>query len=250
MGSKFFKKERLPKKIGDVLKPGSEFAKRTKVLFLSAFSQKSGTAPKSYRLKIAVRFIVPVLAVFSMINIGAAYADSQNIAATSPLYPLKRYSESVKLVFADKYSRPKLELELAGRRVEEIKDLELLADENDDKSAEKDQEEAKRDNKPRNEEKASYEDKIRSLADDLEKKLDRYMEETGLEDYPKEKSGELCESLNSIVQSRSREIDTIIEKRPKVIDRFQKCWDRANEDEDNNLKSEIKSRERKGRKEK
>jgi hypothetical protein len=53
----------------------------------------------------------------------SAYADTANVAADSPLYPLKRLTENVQLALTPVSSQGQLEATLATRRAHEIDDL-------------------------------------------------------------------------------------------------------------------------------
>jgi hypothetical protein len=118
-------------KIKKLLKPRKEFTEKTKTAFLAVFdvAHPVGTAAASARAtqnrfgifaKTAIAFAA-ILAIFASASV---YADTANVAADSPLYPLKRLDESVQLAVAPVPEKAQLQATFAARRANEIADLE------------------------------------------------------------------------------------------------------------------------------
>lgn len=106
--------------------PRREFVEKTKGRFLAVFDAhygiqdmrhaSRGMAGWTKGLIVAGAFVAVMVSV-------SAYADTANVAADSPLYPLKRLSENVQLALTPASGQAKLEVTLAARRANEIQDL-------------------------------------------------------------------------------------------------------------------------------
>ncbi|MBU6501011.1 MAG: hypothetical protein KGJ89_02695 [Patescibacteria group bacterium] len=116
----FFEQDKLPSRLRNTLAPGKEFAKKSRGVFLALFENKfMKTVPRN-RFSFAFRTILAVVAIIGFTNILAAYADNQSVNPTSPLYPLKRYHESLVLAFASSNDKPQLQIQMAEERLNEI----------------------------------------------------------------------------------------------------------------------------------
>ncbi len=128
--------EKLPRGVKRILKPRKEFTKQTKTMFLAVFDvAHRGTGDGAMEANILVKrpmhaklgvlakvFITG--AAFASIFVGVSvYADASNVTASSPLYPLKRLSETVRLAIAPNQEKPQLQASFAARRAGEISKL-------------------------------------------------------------------------------------------------------------------------------
>ena len=105
-------------------KPNKEFKERNKTVFLSAFRSKFiGIPQRAPAFRYFIRGAAFGAALVLVLTAGATYADQKNVGATSVLYPLKRTSEAVKVAFTSQSEKPGFHLELAERRLEEIKEV-------------------------------------------------------------------------------------------------------------------------------
>lgn len=103
-------------------KPNKEFKERSKTVFLSAFGAKfPKTAPKAASFTYFLRAAAFGAAFVLVLTAGATYADQENVGASNILYPLKRTTEAVKVALTSESKKPEVHLELAKRRLEEIK---------------------------------------------------------------------------------------------------------------------------------
>ena len=130
---KFFisKTKQLPPAAQKGLLPRKEFLTKGKDGFLAAFDA-SALAMNARPAR------PPYTTIFFKVGIGtmaalciavgvSAYADTANVPATSPLYPLKRLSESVQLALTPAPEKAKLQATFAVRRAEEIAALQISA---------------------------------------------------------------------------------------------------------------------------
>lgn len=121
-----------PNDIKKLIAPTGEFNEKAKRQFLAVFDtsalaansaadsmQKPGRAGMAAWLKALI--VIGALAAV-MVSVSA-YADTKNVAADNPLYPLKRLSENVRLAFTPASEKSQLEATLATRRADEIQDL-------------------------------------------------------------------------------------------------------------------------------
>lgn len=105
-------------------KPNKDFKERSKVLFLSAYKTKFPIeAQKAPAFRYFLRGAAFGAAMVVVLTAGATYADQKNVGVSSVLYPLKRTSESVKVAFTNQSEKTEIHLELAERRLEEIKEV-------------------------------------------------------------------------------------------------------------------------------
>lgn len=110
--------------------PTKEFKEKAKARFLAAFDARYPAPPPVFarprapEFILAMRALVIVLAIAAVVIGGASvYADTANVPADNPLYPLKRLDESVQLTLTVPAAKPQLEATLAARRANEIIDL-------------------------------------------------------------------------------------------------------------------------------
>ena len=73
---------------------------------------------------IAARVLIACGALVAIFAGMSVYADTANVAADSPLYPLKRLGESVQLAVAPAQDKAQLQATFAARRASELSDLE------------------------------------------------------------------------------------------------------------------------------
>ncbi len=118
-----FKKNTLPKSAKKSLEPSAEFLLRNKTVFLTAFKGKFAPFPEARHFGFAAKAFASVLALFVATGGAAVYADTANVSADSPLYPLKRFHESVQLVLANHNDKAQLQVTLAERRTKEIEEI-------------------------------------------------------------------------------------------------------------------------------
>jgi hypothetical protein len=107
--------------------PSREFAEKAKGRFLAVFDARypASLRPRASEFVLAMRALAIVLAVAAVVLGGASvYADTTNVAADNPLYPLKRLSESVQLALTKSQAKPQFEASRAARRADEITELE------------------------------------------------------------------------------------------------------------------------------
>lgn len=119
-------KDKLPRDFGAFLSPPKEFLPRLRRIFLTEFNLRFGREHYSVRgIKLFITKIVASFILFFGLAGGlVAYADSANVNPNHPLYPLKRYGESVRLAFAKAVDKPVLLAGFAHRRLKEIKNIE------------------------------------------------------------------------------------------------------------------------------
>ena len=112
-------------------KSRSEFKERNRAVFLSAYKTKYPSAVNvSPAFRYFIRGAVFGAAMVVVLTAGATYADQKNVGVSSVLYPLKKTSEAVKVVFTSGQAKEELHLELAERRLEEIKSVREKTPEN------------------------------------------------------------------------------------------------------------------------
>lgn len=108
--------------VGKIFKPNSEFKNRSKAAFLAAYNSKFPPRhPKISIFHYLIRGAAFGLSMVVILTAGATYANQQNVAVDSLLYPLKRSAELAKILFTDKEKEPEVHLEFAERRLAEIK---------------------------------------------------------------------------------------------------------------------------------
>ena len=119
-------KEKIQSALRRSHRPSSAARERCKTVFLSAVRTSfppaspfaEGTMPK---FRYFARGFVTALAIVALVGSVTTYADYADVSAESALYPLKRTSESVRLSLANEEKKPELHLELANRRLKEMK---------------------------------------------------------------------------------------------------------------------------------
>ncbi len=122
---KFFirKTEGLPRAAQKSLAPRKEFIEKGREQFLAAFDASALATERMERTAgMAMFFKIGVVAM-AVVCVAAGmsvYADTANVSATNPLYPLKRLSENIQLTFTPASQKPRLEATFAVRRVKEI----------------------------------------------------------------------------------------------------------------------------------
>lgn len=138
---KFFisKSKKLPREAQKQLLPRKEFMAQGRERFLAAFdasalarnarpvrARADGRGRPAY-VTTLFKIGVGALAVLA-VGVGlSAYADTANVSATNPLYPLKRLSENVQLALAPAAEKPQLQATFAVRRANEIASLQASA---------------------------------------------------------------------------------------------------------------------------
>lgn len=106
--------------------PSKEFEKKAKARFLAVFDAHypAPAHPRASEFILAMRALAVVLGCAAVVFGGASvYAETKNVPADNPLYPLKRLSESVQLALTAPSAKPQLEASLAARRADEITDI-------------------------------------------------------------------------------------------------------------------------------
>jgi hypothetical protein len=121
-------------KIKKLLKPRKEFTEQTKAAFLAVFDVAHLTGvvaadgmdariTKSH-FNVFAKTAIAFAAILAIFASASVYADTANVAADSPLYPLKRLGESVQLAIAPAPEKAQLQVTFATRRASEIAYLE------------------------------------------------------------------------------------------------------------------------------
>jgi len=116
------------KKILKDLKPRKEFTEKAKAAFLTVFDAahpaSAFAVARPHGFALWAKGLVAAVA-FAAVFVGmSVYADTANVNADSPLYSLKRLSESVQLAVSPAPEKAQLEATFATRRAKEIGDLE------------------------------------------------------------------------------------------------------------------------------
>lgn len=111
-------------KIKKILKPRKEFAAQTKTTFLAVFDATHPGSRIAHGFTALAKTLVAAGALVALLGSMSVYADTANVAADSPLYPLKRLGESVQLAVAAPAAKAELQATFATRRANEISDLE------------------------------------------------------------------------------------------------------------------------------
>ncbi len=106
-------------------KPNPEFKEKTKILFLSAVREEFGETKNSPSLafRYFIRGAASGVALMLILGTAATYADQKNVGPENILYPLKRTQEAVKVAFTKEEEKSEFHLELAERRLNEIKEI-------------------------------------------------------------------------------------------------------------------------------
>ncbi|HVM76894.1 MAG TPA: DUF5667 domain-containing protein [Candidatus Paceibacterota bacterium] len=108
-----------------LLHPDRDFAAEAKERYLAAFDARHGTRPEAVRRAphAWAKVLIAAAACAAIMMSVSAYADTANVAADNPLYPLKRLSENVRLALAPQGEQAEIQVSLADRRANEIEDL-------------------------------------------------------------------------------------------------------------------------------
>ena len=122
---KFFtyKTKEFPRAAQNGLAPREEFIAHGKERFLAAFDASALASDRVERTAgMATFFKIGVVAMAAVcVAAGmSVYADTANVSATNPLYPLKRLSENVQLALTPASQKAQLQATFAVRRVKEI----------------------------------------------------------------------------------------------------------------------------------
>ncbi len=234
------------------IKANKDFLERTKLIYMENFRNKfpeTQISRRSFR-PFALGFAGGV-SLMLIISSTAVYADQKDVGADSILYPMKRAYESISLTVASNAEKPLLQLEFAGRRLNEI---ENIAKESPKKSKEKEtelfkdlensisdsmlafngekenarqtvelsasstpsafsavQEENQINSEPAVEIKKSGEEKPNGNSD---KKFDKKNEE----------EADVCESFNKFFENDSPYLEKVLNENPKYLEKFEsKC---------------------------
>ena len=119
----------LPEALKKGLSPRPGFLEEGKHNFLAAFDASALSRPqilaatKNSRITYLFKFGIGALAFVAVIVSASAYADTANVSATSPLYPLKRLGENVQLALTPASQKARVQATFAVRRVDEITQL-------------------------------------------------------------------------------------------------------------------------------
>lgn len=122
------KKEDIPETFKKGLLPSAEFLQRGRKNFLAAYDASPFTksAPhKSSIFALGLKLGVGIMAVIAVVASASAYADTANVSAESPLYPLKRLGETVQLILTPSSQKAQVQANFAVRRANEIMDLQV-----------------------------------------------------------------------------------------------------------------------------
>ena len=126
-----FKTKQLPLTAQKSLLPRKEFVAQGKERFLAAFdasalAMNAHSARRPYGA-IFLKIGIGVMAALCVAVAVSAYADTANVSATNPLYPLKRLSEDVQLALTPAPEKAQLQARFAVRRADEIAALQASA---------------------------------------------------------------------------------------------------------------------------
>lgn len=126
-----FKTKQLPLTAQKSLLPRKEFVTQGKERFLAAFdasalAMNAHSARRPYGA-IFLKIGIGVMAALCVAVAVSAYADTANVSATNPLYPLKRLSEDVQLALTPAPEKAQLQARFAVRRADEIAALQASA---------------------------------------------------------------------------------------------------------------------------
>ncbi len=126
-----FKTKKLPLTAQKSLLPRKEFVAQGKERFLAAFdasalAMNAHSARRPYGA-IFLKIGIGVMAALCVAVAVSAYADTANVSATNPLYPLKRLSEDVQLALTPAPEKAQLQARFAVRRADEIAALQASA---------------------------------------------------------------------------------------------------------------------------
>ncbi len=114
-------------KIKKWLRPRKEFVAKNKAAFLAVFdaAHPEATGKRTHGFTALAKVFVAFGALVAIFAGMSVYADTANVAADSPLYPLKRLSENVQLAIAPSGEKAQLQAIFAARRADEITALKV-----------------------------------------------------------------------------------------------------------------------------
>lgn len=121
----FIKNKKILRDYKKFLEPRGEFVRDTERVFLAAFREKF-PKPNQVHSPIfshALRGLATSVAVLALAVITSTYADHKDVGVDSALYPLKRISESMRLLLTSESKKTILHSEFAERRLNEIEVL-------------------------------------------------------------------------------------------------------------------------------
>ncbi len=172
----FLYKLRLRSVLKKHVKIDRNFSIRAKQAFLDEFDRKFAGKPviPYWRRHIWRYSFLSASAILVINGSAIVFADQANVKASSPLYPFKRASESIRLKLASSEQKPYLRYKFAQRRIEEINDLAAATD---NSSAEK----------------------IKDLSDDFHNQLDGVLDKLDNGNINKIERSKLCQSAHDIV---------------------------------------------------
>jgi hypothetical protein len=122
----FFKTtEHLPGRVKRMIKPQKSFQQKTKTAFLAVFDvvHPAPVHARAAHRNVFAKTLVACAALIAIFASMSVYADTANVTADNPLYPLKRFSENVQLAVSPAPEKADLQANFAERRVYEIADL-------------------------------------------------------------------------------------------------------------------------------
>ncbi len=227
----FFKKDKLPKWLLRAIAPDPGRLAYRRRVFLAAYDRKFGTAAISpLRWAFVARVAAGVLIMLGITGGGlSVYADANNVPANSPLYPLKRFNESVQLILSKREDKPQLQMQLAERRTKEIDAL-------------KKDEEKQNSKIPATKE--ANETLIHGLQKDLHEKIDGSIEDAEKPEFQKEKLSAFCEKFASTIVTSSFAIREELAQNAELLRRFQdKCTDKKDNNEANGNEKKVEEKQ-------
>ncbi|MEK7465581.1 MAG: DUF5667 domain-containing protein [Patescibacteria group bacterium] len=124
----FLFEQKIKDVIQRVYRPRKQFREKMRTLYLAAWDthySSSATVAEKFSpstFRYFSRGFVTALTLVALTGGITSYADYANVGSASPLYTLKRTSESIRLSFTKESARPTLHLEFANRRLQELKE--------------------------------------------------------------------------------------------------------------------------------
>jgi hypothetical protein len=204
---RIFNRDKLPRNVRRVFEPRKEFAEKTKNLFLLRFGKRFSSAPYFVpHPRLVLKIAAAAFAAFVVTGGISVYADMTDVKADNPMYPLKRYSETVRMTLAASSEKPQLHIEFAGRRLAEIEDLKNKAKAGVTSSTE------------------SENAQIDSEKEDMKKDMKNSLAEASGKSFPDEKLSKFCRSFRDFVGGDSSDVEEIMIKHSDITADYQnKC---------------------------
>ena len=109
----------LIKRIRKETEPNPDFAHHAKERYLALYEAVFPAKNSPWKVYL-MRAASVAAACMVVLGTASVYADQSNVGVQSPLYPLKRVSESVRFAVSSDEKKQELQTELAVRRVEEV----------------------------------------------------------------------------------------------------------------------------------